>query len=324
MKLKTLLLAALALLFFSRELQAETIYTANEDDSSLSVITWPGRGESFNVPLPDMPHNVDMAGDGKFILVTGMSGVLLVLDPADVKSGPLRSIDVGRHPAHVVADNAGKFAYVTLSGEDAVAMVDLDKGDVVRKMPVGRFPHGLRMSPDGAMLYIANMDDGTVSVVSLARHKEIDRISVGETPVQVAVTPDGKTVYVSLRKENAVAVIDAGTHQVVTKAAVGPGPIQLFVADNRLLVANQGSRKKPGETVTVIDTGKNEVLTNIKVGKGPHGVAVSPHGRTAFVTNVYADTVSVIDIKTLTRVKTIAVGRAPNGITAAAGPSDDR
>lgn len=301
-----------AFLFFSQGLRAETIYTANEGGSSVSVIEWPGRGESKIVPLPEMPHNVDIAGKNKFVMATGMEGVLLLLDS---KGGLLKTIEVGKHPAHVIADKEGKTAYVTLSGEDVVAVVGLETGKVEKKIPVGKYPHGLRMSPDGTEIYVANMKDNTVSVLSVPEQKETARIAVGKKPVQVAVMPDGKTVYVSLNDENAVAAIDAASRTVLKKIAVGANPVQLMVAGNKLFVANQGSRDKPGETVTVIDILKNETLSTISVGEGPHGVAVSSDAKTVFVTNVYEDTVSVIDAEKMTVTKTIPVGKEPNGIT---------
>lgn len=310
MKSRVLFFAAIVL-FFSQGLRAETVYTANEGDSSVSVIEWPS-GESKAVPIGTMPHNVDVAVKNKFVLVTGMEGVLLVLDS---KGRLIKTIKAGDHPAHVIADAAGERAYVTLSGENAVAVVDLDEGKVEGKIPVGKYPHGLRMSPDGREIYVANMQDDTVSVLSVVEQKEVARITVGKKPVQVAVTRDGKTVYVSLNGENAVAVIDVADHKIFKKVTVGVGPVQLMEAGGKLFVANQGAQGKPSETVTVIDTLKNEPLTVIPVGKGPHGVTMTPDAKTIFVTNVYEDTVSVIDVEKSVVVRTIPVGKGPNGIT---------
>jgi YVTN family beta-propeller protein len=304
-------LAAAAVLFFPQKLLAETIYTANEGGSSLSVISWPGDGKSVTVPLSAMPHNVDIAGKRQSVLVTGMEGVLLVLD---ARGNLLKTIEAGEHPAHVIADQEGDKAYVTLSGADAVAVVDLETGKMEKKIPVGKFPHGLRMNPDGKEIYVANMEGGTVSIVSVAEKKETIQVAAGKKPVQVAVTPDGKTVYISLNAENAVAVLDVASRTVLKKITVGEKPVQLFVAGNKLFVANQGGRDNPGKTVTVIDLLKNEPLADISVGKGPHGVALSPDGKTVFVTNVYDSTVSVIDAEKMAVVKTIPVGEGPNGI----------
>ena len=123
------------------------------------------------------------------------------------------TVEIGAHPAHVVADRQGR-AFVSLSGSDEVAVVDLAQGTVATRIRTGAYPHGLRLSPDGAELYVANVEDGSVSVVDTASLTEAARIPVGAGPVQVGFTPDGSRVYVSLRDENRVAVIDTATREV--------------------------------------------------------------------------------------------------------------
>ena len=51
---------------------------------------------------------------------------------------------------------------------------------------------------------------------------------------------------------------------------------------------------------------------DITVGTNPGGVAVTPDGKTAFVTNFGSGTVSMIDVKTRTKTPTdIPVGAGP-------------
>jgi YVTN family beta-propeller protein len=47
-------------------------------------------------------------------------------------------------------------------------------------------------------------------------------------------------------------------------------------------------------TVSVIDTASNTVVANDPVGGFPEGVATTPDGTHAYVTNVFDDSVSVI------------------------------
>jgi YVTN family beta-propeller protein len=53
----------------------------------------------------------------------------------------------------------------------------------------------------------------------------------------------------------------------------------------------------------------------IQTGSGAHGVVVGKDGRHAYVTNLYANTVSVIDVRSLKIAATVAVGAGPNGIS---------
>ena len=81
-----------------------------------------------------------------------------------------------------------------------------------------------------------------------------------------------------------------------------------------------------GKTFYVVDVNNNNVIkfntltgavigTPITVGQVPIGIALSPDGSKAFVTNRNDDTVSVINTTTSTVISTVNVGDAPLGIT---------
>ncbi|KSV94689.1 YncE family protein [Sinorhizobium sp. GL28] len=135
--------------------------------------------------------------------------------------------------------------------------------------------------------------------------------------MQVGFSPNGAEVYVSLRDENKLAVIDTKSRKVTSRIAVGAGPIQVHATpDKRLvLVANQGTEAVPGDTVSVIDAASRTVVKTIRTGPEAHGIAVDDQGRLAFVTNVHADSLSVVDLWTLDVLATVPVGDGPNGVT---------
>ncbi len=88
-----------------------------------------------------------------------------------------------------------------------------------------------------------------------------------------------------------------------------------YFCDTVRLVANQGTRKKPGRTVSMIDLESFNVAKTVVTGAGAHGVAVDREGRYAYVTNMYANSVSVLDLKDYKVVTTVSVGKTPNGIS---------
>ena len=305
-----------------------TVYSADEGGGTISAFDL-ASGTVTTINVPVAPHNVDLAPDGNFLLAVGTPssgdhgaghghgdapGVLVILDPHDL-SKPAVTVEVGAHPAHVVADRRGR-AFVALSGANEVAVVDLASASVIGRIATGAYPHGLRLGPDGSTLYVANVEDGSVSVIDTGALAEVARIPVGAAPVQVGFTPSGDRVYVSLRDENRVAVIDTATRQVTGRIDVGPSPIQMIVTpDGRFVyVANQGTEEAPNDTVSVIDTGTGAVVRTITTGPGAHGVSVSADGAFVFVTNIAADSVSIIDTATQEVAGTIPVGDRPNGI----------
>jgi YVTN family beta-propeller protein len=308
---------------------AGTVYTANENGNSLSAVN-PSGQEVETVSVLISPHNVQVSADGRLLLAVGglaaesaghghdeKRGMLLVFDARALDRGPVSTVKVGRHPAHVVVDAAAERAFVTNSEDNSLSVIDLSQSRVVREIGTGESPHGLRIGSDGRELYVANVKGGSVSVIETAALREVARIPVGRAPVQVGFAPDGRRVYVSLRDENSVAVIDTSTRQVIAKVPVGRGPIQVFATPDgaSVLVANQGTAEQPDDTVSVIDTATNRVAATIETGRGAHGVVVSPDGRQAYVSNILENSVSVIDVAARRVVRTVAVGEGPNGIT---------
>lgn len=322
-------------------LAAGKVYVANEGANTVNILDADSLQGITKVNVGKMPHNVQVSPDGKAVWVTNsgsvdnkmeMSGQMDMHGDdhqhASAKPGEVWVIDtqskaitgkavVGHHPAHVVLSRDGKYAYVTNSGDNTVSVIDVQTMRSAGLIQAGHFPHGLRVSPDGNEIYVANMKGGNVSVIDTTTNTEKMKIEAGKMPAQVAFTPDGKKVFVSLSGENAVAAIDTATHKVVTKINVGPGPIQLFATpdSSTVFVANQGSKAKPGNSVSMIDVASLQVRKTIPTGNGAHGVVVDKDGRYAYVTNAFAHSVSMIDIKTGTVLKTTDVDLNPNGIS---------
>ena len=82
-----------------------------------------------------------------------------------------------------------------------------------------------------------------------------------------------------------------------------------------MYVANQGSEKAWGDKVSVIDMTSRKVIAIVTTGPGAHGVVVDSSGKTAFVTNIDAGTVSAIDTNTQQVTSTFKVGAGANGIS---------
>ena len=64
----------------------------------------------------------------------------------------------------------------------------------------------------------------------------------------------------------------------------------------------------------MIDTATNTVVATVPVGTNPIGVAITPDGKHAYVTNFTSNNVSVIDTATNTVVATVPVGNNPVGV----------
>lgn len=316
------------------------VYVADEEANTVSVLDATTFRKLASIPVGREPHNVQISPDGNRAWVTNNGDVMMLRDGhgheamskqehgASGSNGEVWVIDtareavvdkiaVGAHPAHVVLTPDGRFAYVTNGGDNTVSVIDTATSRVVATIGVGAYPHGIRFSPDGKEAYVANLKGGTFSVIDTDTRKEVAQIEAGKGPAQVGFTPDGRLAFASLSGEDKVALIDPKSRKVIDRVGVGTGPIQVYATpDGRtLLVANQGTREKPGTNVSVVDLDTFKTTKTIETGRGAHGVVVDRKGRYAYVTNTYAGTVAVLDVKERKLVAIVPVGKGPNGIS---------
>nr|WP_274705615.1 YncE family protein [Salipiger pentaromativorans] len=245
---------------------------------------------------------------------------------------------------------AGDVAFVTCQNGDAVSVLDLSTGEEHARWTVPGKPAGVAVdtggavytvSPDskavrrfsfaGEVLAEVTLDGGPIAatydaardrlfvsdwynarlwVLDGATLAPLGELPADAAPSGLALSPDGAVLAVAERDADRVRFYDAATLTLRHTTRVGTRPFGLgFAPDGRLFVGNVGSND-----VTVIDPASGEVLATLPVGERPYGVGFAA-GR-AFVTNQYADTVSVIALDDLSPVGVIEVGEYPEGIAA--------
>jgi len=131
------------------------------------------------------------------------------------------------------------------------------------------------------------------------------------TPVRGAVDPGGRTLWVTARGSNQALAFDTVTlfenpaTALLGPVPVGPAPVGIAVfGDGRRVVVADSNRFDPNPqgTLTVIDAtrptaGGGAVIATLQAGAFPREVAVSPDGRTLFVTNYFSGQVEVVDLR---------------------------
>ena len=176
----------------------------------------------------------------------------------------------------------------------------------------------MAVTPNGRYAYVTNYDGATgttVSVIDTAlavtdpANAVTATVTAGPVPYGVAVTPNGRYAYVTNYSDGTVSVIDTATNSVTGDPISGfDGPVGVAFSPNgrHAYVTNYGE-SIAGTTVSVIDTAlavtdpANAVTgTTITVGSAPSGVAFTPDGRYAYVTNQGGGTVSVLTTGAIT------------------------
>jgi YVTN family beta-propeller protein len=177
---------------------------------------------------------------------------------------------------------------------------------------------GLAVDGEGKHVVVANYENDSVSIVDLStsaatevdlRPGKVDASQSGraggEYPYWVAIK--GKKAYVSSQRDREVVVVDVAAAKVRGRIPVGAQPNKMLLSHDEglLYVANGGA-----DTVSVIDTRSDRVVEEFQVaaprvvlsnprgftGANPNSLALSPDGRTLYVTNGGINAVAVVQL----------------------------
>jgi YVTN family beta-propeller protein len=118
-------------------------------------------------------------------------------------------------------DPTGQRAYVALHGADALAVVDLPRGQVVAEIPVGRKPYDVALHK--GIAYVTCEADDTLVGVDVTVWKVKQRFKVGQAPRGVSVDPRTGQISVVCHDEK-VLWTRTGEPAVTMKVPIPPQP----------------------------------------------------------------------------------------------------
>jgi YVTN family beta-propeller protein len=210
----------------------------------------------------------------------------------------------------------GKEVWVTVRGEDYVAVLDGQSFEEKSRIKVPAGPGMQIFSPDGKYGYVCSSFNPETVVITVADHQIVGRVKQ-DSPFcpNIAATPDGKQVWLTLKDVGRTMVFDAQPPFSVLKS-IDTGPIT-----NHVNIAHNAN----GTFAYVTVGGLNEVkvfrtddfsqVATIPVGKLPHGVWPSGDGSRVYVGLENADGMAAIDTATNKLIATSPIGQAPQAIT---------
>ncbi|WP_394822274.1 YncE family protein [Pendulispora albinea] len=222
---------------------------------------------------------------------------------------------LGRSPHEAFFTPDGNEVWVTVRGEDYVAVLDARSYEEKTRIQTPSGPGMQIFSPDGQYGYICSSFNPETVIVRVSDHTIVGRV-VQPSPFcpNIAATPDGKQVWFTLKDVGKVAVFDAQPPFAVL-ATMDTGPITNHV---------HFARTARGQFAYVTIGGANEVkvlrtddfsqVATIAVGKLPHGLWPSGDGTRIYVGLENADALAVIDTAMNRVVATIPVGQAPQAV----------
>jgi large repetitive protein len=250
-------------------------------------------------------HGLAFSADGsKVYLTSDRTGNFQIVDVR--KGAVVDQINIGKDPNQMALTKDGRFAFVPMRGEDAVAVVQLEPLKLIKKIPMDKGPHDAYGAADGTRIYVGAQYGRSVAVIDPVKQALIYRLPTTDGVRPIRLTRDGRTLYVALSNLIGFVVADAekGVTRRIELATLPDGVPKPYLdtfTHDLLLSPDEKELWVTDDVFDLIRIVRIEDLKEvgqIQVGHFPHWFTMRPDGKVAFVSLWYSDAVAAIDVAT--------------------------
>jgi YVTN family beta-propeller protein len=158
-------------------------------------------------------------------------------------------IPTGRNPLGMALDQGRNRAYVALSADDSIEVIDISLAEVVDrlKLNIGDRPRELALTPDGRFLLCVNTGSNTVSFIDPGFLREVGRVNVGKNPNSILIDQTGRRGFVFNTLSNTFSVIDIPNRGIIGTISTEFAPLR-------------GQFNRRGDKLYVIQDGSSNLL----------------------------------------------------------------
>jgi YVTN family beta-propeller protein len=327
----------LALSLSSTLLAQTTLLALSKHDHTLSVIDPTTLQVLYKLPVGPDPHEVIASTDGTTAYVSNYGGgafhTLAVLDL--VHRTALPSIDLGPLGGpHGLAFADGKL-YFTSEVAKAIGRYDpsTQKIDWILGTGQNRI-HMVYVSPDAQQIIATNPNAATVSLIDreplpqqgpppgmqrpnmppppVRKDWNETVVPVGHGSEGFDLSPDHKEIWVANSQDGTISVIDYAAKKVIETLhpeVHGANRLKFTPDDKLVLVSTLGA-----PDLVILDAATRKVIKRLPIGTGAAGILIDPNGSRAFVACTPDNTITVIDLHTLTIAAHIPNIPEPDGM----------
>jgi YVTN family beta-propeller protein len=249
-------------------------------------------------------------------VLNSLDATISIIDPQTYKE--IRRVPTGKEPHHLYLTPDEKSLMVANALGDSLTLLDPKTGEVQRVIDKIADPYQLKFSPDMKWLIVAanrlNHVDFYRATPRAAGGVDLvlaKRVPTGKTPSHIAVDSKSTVAYVSMQDSDELVAIDLATQTLRWKVPVGKLPADVFVTpdDKKLLIGLTGDRFAEVYDVT---GPKPTLVKRIETGDGAHAFRAWGDKRHVLLSNRAGNTISKIDMQTLTVVATYPAPGGPD------------
>jgi YVTN family beta-propeller protein len=251
-------------------------------------------------------------------VLNSLDADISVIDPVTWRE--IKRIPTGKEPHHLYMTPDEKSILVANALADSLTFIDPRTAEIQKTVRGVMDPYHLRFSPDMKWLLT---NGNRLNHVDIYRWDGSDltlakRIPTGKTPSHLWIDSKSTVAYSTMQDSDELVAIDLVKQEIKWRIKTGPMPADIFATpdDKTLLVGLTGS-----DSVEVFDVSgpQPKSVRRIKTGAGAHAFRGAGDKRHVYLSNRVANTISKIDLTTLTVVDTYAAPGGPDCMEVLAG-----
>jgi YVTN family beta-propeller protein len=284
-----------------------------------------------SLPLGDLPLNIAVSPDKKYLAVTNNGQGRQSLQLIDARKGKLLhsfEIPIAWVGLAFAADN--RTLYVSGGNSNAILRYQVAKKRLIlqdtltlgKPWPVRISPAGLCVDDARNLLYVVTKENHSLYVLDTRTKAIVHRDSIGKELYTCALSPDRRKLYLTHWGGNELVVWDTETRRTTTRIPVGDNPNDLVISQNGqyayVACADDNS-------VSVVDLYREKVVETLvaalfpdsPTGSTSNGVALSPDEKTLYVANADNNCLAVFNVSTPGQSRSlgfIPTGWYPTGV----------
>ncbi|HWK46664.1 MAG TPA: beta-propeller fold lactonase family protein [Stellaceae bacterium] len=235
--------------------------------------------------------------------ISARAQTIIVLNSADDTISLLSGKDyrevsrqpIGREPNHLMLTPDGSSLLIANDRGNELVFLDPATGAIKKRLPGIIDPYQVGFSPDHKWFVTTSLRLDRVDIYDATTFALVKRLAMPTMPSHIAFSADSSRVFITQQGTDKVSAVDLARGTVLWTVAVGPQPAGVIVTPSgQLLAGIMGA-----DYVAVMSPADGHVLSRIQTGKGAHQLVPSPDGKTIYVSNRVANTVTILDAATL-------------------------
>ena len=285
-----------------------------------------------NIRLGDLPLNMTISHNKKWLAVTNNGQSTQTIDLVDLKSGKrVDSIIIAKSWYGLAFSHNDQFIYASGGHDNRVNKYRIvnNKLQLTDSLILGaKWPNRIGtagLDLDETLhnkLFVVTKEDNSLYVFDLKTKKILNKIPLGAEAYTCKLSSDKKKLFISVWGGGKVIVYDIVQQKISSEIVVGHHPNEMLISKNGLYlyVANANDN-----SVSVINTKTNKVIETLNAalypgapsGSTSNGLALSNDQKTLYIANADNNCLAVFDVSVPMKSKSkgfIPVGWYPTNV----------